>query len=82
MKRLVRVAFGLRTGIVLMALLAGYAVLATVLPPAKEDAETASWMLFFGLDKPYSSWVFIVLLALFFIDLLGCTIPSALPRMR
>lgn len=82
MKRLARVLFSVQAAIILMAVIALYAVALTLLPPVQDGQPPPRWAQIAGLYPAYSSTLFLLLLGLFFVNLLGCTLQSAGGRLR
>jgi cytochrome c biogenesis protein len=83
--------FSLHFGVGLLILLAFYVTFGTLLPQNLPDAfyvENYSWsavLLALGFNNAYSSWIFNLIMALFLINLSGCTIkmiPSLQRRYR
>lgn len=77
-----RVLFGLKTGIVLMILIALHSIAASLIPQSADISQYSAVIRFFGLHRAYRSPLFLILMALFFLNLLGCTIQSLAPRWR
>lgn len=82
----------MKTAIVLFILIATYSIIGTVLPQGlaatyyiENYPKIGNLIPIFEFDKVYSSWVFRILLGIFIINLVGCTIkilPGQLKRMK